>query len=90
MIVLAAVVATPPLFVTWSVYDAGTPTVKLAALAVFVNVSCGGGCGEFTHTALSPAAPFSWPIGKDTALYRPLPGVGVTAQTVGGVLALKT
>ncbi len=63
--------------------------MKVAALAVFVIVNCGGCGGEFTHVALSVTTPFSWPAGNETALYRPLPGVGVAEQTVGGVLVVK-
>ena len=41
VIVDTAVVAAVPVLLTCSVYDAGTPTVKEAALAVLVSVSCG-------------------------------------------------
>ena len=45
MIAAFAVVAAVPVLLTCSVYDADTPTVKLAALAVFVSVSCGAFTG---------------------------------------------
>jgi len=48
VIVLTAVVAAVPVFWTLSVYEAGVPTVKDAALAVLVIVNCGRFTGVVT------------------------------------------
>ena len=45
VIVLTAVVAAVPPLLTANVYEAGTPTTKLAAEAVFVSVNCGAFTG---------------------------------------------
>ena len=86
VIVDTAVVAAVPVLLSCSVYDAGTPTTKLAAEAVLVRVSCGASTGVGPTEAVQRAAagqPGSPPPLTVAVLVRPgcSTWVGVTGIT---------